>query len=176
MHIIIDTREQQPWSFPPEVAEVSRGTLSAGDYSLAGDDAFAIERKSMNDLVGTISSGWDRFLRELDRMDAMGIFPQVVIVEGAWKEILAHSYNHPQVSPAFVQSRLATLAFRGVHILFADSPHAAACMAYGLFRCRMKFLVGELFNESDNNGAGTSAQAKSSLDLPERNELDDPQD
>ena len=51
--IIIDTREQTPWSFPPEIP-VEIGTLKTGDYALAGDDAFAIERKSKDDFLGTI--------------------------------------------------------------------------------------------------------------------------
>ena len=70
LRIVIDTREQQPWHFPRHLAAVSRGTLSAGDYALEGDRGFAIERKSLPDFVGTISSGWERFRRELERMPA----------------------------------------------------------------------------------------------------------
>ena len=53
LRIIIDTREQIPWSFPPEIP-VEIGTLKTGDYALAGDDAFAIERKSKDDFLSLI--------------------------------------------------------------------------------------------------------------------------
>ena len=69
LHIVIDTREQTPWHFHPEVATATRGTIKTGDYALLNDDGFAIERKSLNDFVGTIGKGWDRFCREIKRMD-----------------------------------------------------------------------------------------------------------
>ena len=79
LRIIIDTREQRPWRFPPEAAFVRRGTLSAGDYALEEDTAFAIERKSLDDFIGTVSTGWERFQRELERMG--GYAARCVIVE-----------------------------------------------------------------------------------------------
>ena len=60
--IIIDTREQRPWVFPAYVA-VRVDTLKQGDYALEGDDRYAIERKSLEDFIGTIFSGWERFKR-----------------------------------------------------------------------------------------------------------------
>ena len=65
MEIVIDSREQQPWHFSPELVRVSRGTVRTGDYCVKGDRLFAIERKSLNDFVGTISTGWERFQREI---------------------------------------------------------------------------------------------------------------
>lgn len=65
--IICDTREQRPLTF-------SRKTLTqkldVGDYGLAGehDRGVYIDRKSINDFTGTLSTGnFDRFTRELDR-------------------------------------------------------------------------------------------------------------
>jgi len=136
MKIIVDTREQQPWAFPPEVAETARGTLLAGDYAIAGDDCFAIERKSLDDFVGTISSGWDRFEREMDRMET-ALFPvRVVIVEGSMSDIIEHKYNHPRVSPAFVLRQIAELTLRGVSVLLADHPVSAAGLAYIILKRR----------------------------------------
>jgi len=145
--IIIDTREQRPWSFPLEMAATKRGTLSAGDYALEGDPLFAIERKSLDDFVGTISTGWDRFCRELDRMEDQGFCPKTVIIEGTWMQILNRDHSHPDVNTPFIRSRIAKLAFRDVHILFADNPFAAAMMAWGLFNHRLKELQGVLFDE-----------------------------
>src|SRR5690606_8361398 len=49
--IVVDTREQQPLPFSRLKSE--RGTLATGDYSFrGGEEVFAIERKSVADLVG----------------------------------------------------------------------------------------------------------------------------
>ena len=52
MKIIIDTREQAPFTFRHERmgATTEPGTLAVGDYSLAGlEDRVAVERKSLPD-------------------------------------------------------------------------------------------------------------------------------
>ena len=54
MLIVVDTREQTPFEFRHEKYETTtkQGTLSVGDYSLAGlEDKVAVERKSLPDLV-----------------------------------------------------------------------------------------------------------------------------
>jgi len=139
LHIIIDTREQTPWHFPEHLAEVSRGCIRAGDYALAGDeDGFAIERKSLDDFVGTISTGWDRFMREVERMI---LFPAaIVIIEDTFARLINHEYNHPQVTPAFVMKRIAQLAFMRVTVLFCDNPATAAGTCYVILKERKAVL------------------------------------
>ena len=68
--IIEDTREQTPLDFSSfHFVEVVRATLKSGDYSIRGyETQFAIERKSLADLIGTITKGHDRFERELERL------------------------------------------------------------------------------------------------------------
>lgn len=54
MKIIVDTREQAPFTFAHEryQVELETGALALGDYSLAGlSDRVAVERKSLADLV-----------------------------------------------------------------------------------------------------------------------------
>ena len=68
--IITDSREQRELDFSrfKGVATVRQG-LKTGDYSIAGyEDVYCIERKSVSDIVGTIVSGHERFLREMERM------------------------------------------------------------------------------------------------------------
>ena len=68
--IIQDTRETLPLDFSrfKGVATVRQG-LKTGDYSIVGyEDSVCFERKSVQDLVGTLIGGHERFLRELDRM------------------------------------------------------------------------------------------------------------
>ena len=128
LNIIIDTREQTPWSFPAHLATVKRGTINAGDYALEDDNNFAIERKSLNDFIGTISTGWDRFQNEIERM--MFYPAMIVLIEGTFTDILTQNYNHPNIKPHFIIKRIAELAMQGVCVLFADNPVSAAGLAY----------------------------------------------
>lgn len=141
LQILIDTREQQPWHFPEDVAEVSRSCISAGDYALKGDQhRFAIERKSLDDFVGTISSGWERFEAELARMIA---FPaMVIIVEGNFAEINHAHHNHPNIGAGFICKRIAQLTFMGASVLLCDNPTLAAGMCWRLLKERKAVLDG----------------------------------
>jgi len=138
MIITVDTREQIPWVFPVEFATTRRAALRAGDYALLGDDNFAIERKSLDDFVGTLGTGWERFQRELQRMD--GWPAKVVLVEGSMLSIMHHDYNHPNMLPAFVCKRIAQLTMQGVAILFADNETIAAGLCWRILRERQKEL------------------------------------
>ena len=143
IHIIIDTREQTPWSFDPMYADVSVGTLSTGDYALAGDDGFAIERKSLDDFLGTISTGWSRFQREIERMD--GWPAKVIIVEADFERCCFHNWNgqlitpdhnHPQLAPQFITKRIAELTMQGVSVILAGNPGYASALACHILRER----------------------------------------
>ena len=128
LNIIIDSREQRPWSWAKNDAATSVRSLVAGDYALASDCEevkgkqmlavrFAIERKSLDDFLGTISTGWDRFQRELIRMES---FPaRVVIVEGDFSAccfaqgegcVIPPPHNHP----ALIVPRKSSSDFRSI--------------------------------------------------------------
>ena len=67
MTIIIDNREQKPLEFS---VPTKRGTLAVGDYRAEFSDGsvsqVVFERKSINDLYGTLSKGYSRFKREIE--------------------------------------------------------------------------------------------------------------
>ena len=156
LQICIDKREQAPWSWEPCDAVCTFVSLVAGDYALLSDTEsvrgrdtlavrFAVERKSFDDFLGTISTGWERFLREIDRMQS---FPaRVVIVEGDLKtacfseragEIIPPQHSHPMLLPTFVSRRVAELTMMGVSVLFCGEAGMAAGMAYRIFLRRME--------------------------------------
>jgi len=64
--IIIDTRETQPLEIK-DLPTVVQG-LRYGDYSI--DDKCYIERKSLPDLIGTMSGGYERFRNEIERAES----------------------------------------------------------------------------------------------------------
>jgi ERCC4-type nuclease len=125
-----------------------------GDYAIDGDDRFAIERKSLDDFVGTVFSGWERFVREIGRMEGAGFVARVVIIEadydmlmmtqGAGGEIIAPCHHHPMITPQAVAGRIADLTMMGVSCLFCRDAGHAALQAYHLF-CRR---AAQIANES----------------------------
>ncbi len=97
--VLIDTREQAPWSFQgltgdskrkfrPLAVFTDRATLKTGDYSVKGfeTDGICIERKSLADLFATLTAERNRFVRELERMQEFRV--SAVIVEGGWDQII----------------------------------------------------------------------------------------
>ena len=154
LRIIIDSREQSPWGWDQNDAVTYVRGLAAGDYALEDDCEFvkgretlavrfAIERKSLDDFLGTISTGWDRFQRELTRMES---FPaRVVIVEGDFADVcfsvvgggvIPPPHNHPNLRPAFVARRIAELTIMNVSVLMAGNAAMASGLAYRIFKRR----------------------------------------
>jgi len=73
--VVCDSREQLPYRFDRWAGvRIFRGTLPTGDYSLAGyEDRLAVERKSLEDLLGCLTFGRERFERELRRAGDLGL-------------------------------------------------------------------------------------------------------
>ncbi len=121
--IIVDSREQNPLQFPPDV-DVTAGTLSAGDYSIRHlEDRCAIERKSLSDLVTCIGPERDRFQRELLRL--RGYPCRALVVEASMADILEHRYRS-QTSPAAVVGSLAAWSTRYQIPLWLAGDHTSA--------------------------------------------------
>jgi DNA excision repair protein ERCC-4 len=107
--ILIDTREQEPQVFE-RLASI-RGTLTTGDYSVAGlQDHFSIERKTVSDLVGCcMDENRERFERELHRL--RGYRFKRLLVGGSEAEILAGNY-HSRITPKAVLATLCAFEVR----------------------------------------------------------------
>ena len=135
MLIVVDSREQAPFSFAHEryEAQVQPGTLSVGDYSLVGlEDKVAVERKSLPDLVACLGRERERFERELMRGAALDAF--CVVCEGSWLELARGEYRSQLKPHAACQSVLAFTARYRVPFLFAGGRTAAEYICWGFLR------------------------------------------
>jgi len=122
--LITDTREQAPLAFTRLPHRT--GTLQSGDYSFAGgEELFAVERKSIADLVGCcMGSNRERFARELHRLRGFR-FKRLLIV-GAVADIEAGSYRS-NITPAAVLATCAAIEARfDIPVVFAACPADAA--------------------------------------------------
>ena len=75
--ILIDTREQQPLSF--KNSELLK--LDVGDYGVSGElyDYTFVDRKSYQDFGATVTGGYARFVKELERCRSLGCFLFIVV-------------------------------------------------------------------------------------------------
>lgn len=153
--VLVDTREQHPYSFDAIPADVERGggtwkvkvdrlALPSGDYSLDGyATAVAVERKSLADLYGTVVQGRERFIRELDRLNEMTF--AAVVVEAEWSTVLNEPPARTQVAPKTIyRSVLAwQQRFPRVHWLMMPSRDIAEVT---VFRILERFLKEQAEN------------------------------
>ena len=147
--VIQDTREQAPLNFSalPAVG-VEVATLDTGDYSLKGHTReICIERKSADDLVGTMINGYvsmarrdwhlGRFNRELFRMSRY--HTAWIVVECPRAAIKAHAYRS-QCNPEAVLAFVRTLqVYWGVHVYWAENRLDAAAEVVAICRA---YLAG----------------------------------
>ncbi|MBN9692500.1 MAG: ERCC4 domain-containing protein [Verrucomicrobia bacterium] len=124
--IVVDSREQDPLAFRtlPSVP----GTLTSGDYSFrGGEELFAIERKSIADLVACCAgSNRERFERELHRLRGYR-FARLLIV-GSELEIEQHRYRSALPPKSVLHSVRAFEARYNVATVFEPCPERAAAL------------------------------------------------
>jgi ERCC4-type nuclease len=129
--MIVDTREQAPWTFEGLagvgrdygkrlVVRVERRTLAAGDYSVEGfEGKVAVERKSLEDLYGTLGAGFDRFEREMEKLNQLNF--AAIAIEADLREIWRPAEFRPRwhsgMNPRSVEGHIVSLSidFPRVH-------------------------------------------------------------
>lgn len=127
--IIVDSREQTPLNFKIkdfEIPTIEKG-LPTGDYSVVGlEDHICVERKSLADLVGCVTSGRDRFERELMRMQA---YPtRLLVIESTWSEIEAGKYRSKTNPQSVVGSLISWQERYNIPIMMCENHTRAGLM------------------------------------------------
>jgi hypothetical protein len=89
LNLIIDSREQRPLY---SKTEFTCHKLPVGDYACGGDMncGVYIERKSLADLAGTLTNGFDRFTREIEKAKNLGLY-LVVLCDESYVSCLEYS-------------------------------------------------------------------------------------
>ena len=124
MTLLLDTREPSPhpWvDYWPDVS-IEMATLETGDICAAGNLDVVIERKTPADLLGCMTSGRERFERELRRATHLTSF--AVVISGSFADLLLHRRG---MSASSVIGTLAAWQRRYRHtFLFAGNDELAA--------------------------------------------------
>lgn len=158
MKILIDTREQTPFTFQGYDVAPETATLPCGDYSLPGfEDRAAIERKTLEDLVSCLmGSNRDRFERELARGRSYELF--AVVVEAAFSDVSRGKYKSDMKPHAALQSLIAFQVRYRVPFIWCGSRAAAE---YYTFWTLAKYLreISERYRQA-MNGQETRKEEK----------------
>ena len=133
MQIIVDTREQFPFTFRKLPVTRQRGTLHTGDYSLSGfENKITVERKSLGDLASCMTVGRERFEKELQRM--LEFESAVVVVEEPLANIRNGKYRSNLKPESFEQSILAFMIRYRVPFLFGKNRSHAEWLCFNVLR------------------------------------------
>jgi len=99
IQILIDSREQKPLLFENnKVESIDIVCLPYGDYRAKLDDGYlpsiVFERKSISDLFGTLSKGYERFKKEINKAKKDNV-QLIIIIEGTLTKISkGNKYSH----------------------------------------------------------------------------------
>jgi hypothetical protein len=138
--IYIDTREQLPLEFdcPSEVK-----TLKFGDYAFSLSEKAGrcyVERKSLNDFIGTLSGGFERFENEIIRAKEAGAYLVILIEDDLNNALRFNTLEHlykkgMKVTPEYIFHNVRQLIQKYDHIqfLFVKNRQEASQMIKKLF-------------------------------------------
>ena len=99
--VCVDTREQAPFAFtsidPFDEIPTQYIALKSGDYSIKGyESRITVERKSIQDLYGSIGADRERFEREMVRLASFEY--AAVVIEGDSLAIANYAETHLQMA------------------------------------------------------------------------------
>lgn len=146
LEILVDSHERYPWKFTTQQATTRRQGLPAGDYAveLDGTIVAAVERKSLQDLVSTMTTGKLRYL-----LAALAELPHAaLVVEDRYSAIFKVTYTRPAVVAEGLAE--AQVRFPGVPIVFAETRALAQEWTY-------RFLGAAIAHYQDHVAADTLA-------------------
>ena len=105
--ILIDTREQKPLHFIN--SELLK--LDVGDYAVGGKlyDYTFVDRKSYQDFCSTITNGYSRFIKELERCRSMGCYLFVVTETAFDKMWGTNRASYKKFNLDYVYHRMRTI-------------------------------------------------------------------
>ena len=133
MRIAVDTREQRPFTFESYSVEVVRGTLAAGDYSLAGlESLVTVERKELSDLAACLGRERSRFENELQRLRAYE--SAAVVVESPIEALARGEYRSALHPNAAYESVVCFMARYRLPFFFAQDRRGAERFTFSFLR------------------------------------------
>ncbi len=157
LEIIVDAHERYPYTFANQQVRTVRRGLACGDYAISHDDTLiaSVERKSLPDLVSSLTSGRLRYaLAELATLPRAA-----VVVEERYSQI----FTQQRIRPSLVADGLAELQIRwpSIPIVYCDTRKLAEEWTYRYLAAARSWAQDEL-PALIRIGAGDAPLAKAS--------------
>ncbi|MCP4507986.1 MAG: hypothetical protein GY826_16580, partial [Fuerstiella sp.] len=144
--IIVDSNETFPFMFTsmtdsdgnivnvPTVRE-PLWTLGLADYSIRGmEEDIQIERKSLEDLLGTLSGRRENFEAEIARLDGLCSYAAIVC-EAQWSDILHDTHEHGPRAKSVSRTFLSwSIKYPRVHWIMCAGREHAEIVTYQLLK------------------------------------------
>jgi len=139
LEIVVDAHERYPYRFTHQQVRTTRRALPCGDYGIVLDDILvaAVERKSIPDLIASLSSGRFRYA-----LGELATLPRAaVVVEDRYSQI----YRQNRVRPSLVADGIAECQVRwpDVPIVFCESRSLAEEWTYRYLAAAHAWAVAE---------------------------------
>lgn len=142
--VLVDSHERYAWRFAHQQARTEVRPLPAGDYGveLDGELVAAVERKSLADLVGTLTGGRMRYLLA----DLARLPHAAVVVEDRYSQV----FELDRVRPAVVADGLAEcqVAYPQVPIQFCQTRALAQEWTYRFLAAALQDALGRLDSDA----------------------------
>jgi hypothetical protein len=142
LEILVDSHERDSWSFTAQQATTRRRALPVGDYAVEIDGTIvsAVERKSLADLVSTMTTGKLRYL-----LAALAELPRAaLVIEDRYSAVFKVTHTRPAVVAEGLAE--AQVRFPNVPIVFCETRPLAQEWTY-------RFLGAAVAHHLDHTGA-----------------------
>lgn len=148
LEILVDSHERYPFTFKDQQAATRRASLTAGDYGVLrdGEVIAAVERKSLADLVSSLTSGKLRY----QLADLVAVPRAAVVVEDRYSRL----FRSEHVRPAVLADGLAEcqLGWPSVPIMFLETRGLAQEWTY-------RFLAAARAAAEEEDGGEAAVRA-----------------
>lgn len=130
MILVTDSREQRCLDFSgiEGIESIEKMTMPYGDYTAIVHEKpvpLVFERKGISDLFGTMTSGYERYKREMERAKESSV-KLVLIIEGSYTDVW-NGIEHSRFSGESMLKKLAMLYVRYDHeYIFCESRRVMA--------------------------------------------------
>jgi ERCC4-type nuclease len=118
-------------------------------------DRIALERKSLDDLTGTLTKGRERFERECERGRGMDYFG--LIVESSLEDVCGHRYQSQMTPQSLLQSLAAFSVRYGLHVHWCGNRAGGEYMVYSLLSKYLREAENRLAGIIKAHGGGAAA-------------------
>lgn len=139
LQIVVDSHEQYAYRFPTQQVTTVKRALPCGDYGLVVDGRLvaSVERKSLVDLVASLTSGKLRY----QVADLAALPRAAVVVEDRYSQL----FKLDRVQPAVVADGLAELQIRwpAVPVVFCESRQLAEEWTYRFLAAALAWAITE---------------------------------